>query len=87
MSGVRVSNEYVDDILLAILLHDDIIDWRYFAWRDYAGDILLAIFCWRYFFRTPFLFVCVKFVFTIYLYIQVRLNMYFSNSFVLCAYL
>ena len=51
MSGVRVSNEYVDDILLAILLHDDIIDWRYFAWRDYAGDILLAIFCWRYFFR------------------------------------
>ena len=39
MSGVRVSNEYVDDILLAILLHDDIIDWRYFAWRDYAGDI------------------------------------------------
>ena len=44
LSGVRVSNEYVDDILLAILLHDDIIDWRYFAWRDYAGDILLAIF-------------------------------------------
>ena len=39
LSGVRVSNEYVDDILLAILLHDDIIDWRYFAWRDYAGDI------------------------------------------------
>ena len=31
MSGVRVSNEYADDILLAILLHDDIIDWRYFA--------------------------------------------------------
>jgi hypothetical protein len=41
----------VDNILLAILLHDDIIDWRYIAWRYNTGDILLAIFCWRYFFR------------------------------------
>ena len=29
---------------LAILLHDDIIDWQYFAWQYYAGNILLAIF-------------------------------------------
>ena len=32
------------DILLAILFTGDIIDWRYFAWRYIAGDILLAIF-------------------------------------------
>ena len=42
---VKSSSEYVaGDILLAILLHDDIIDWRYIAWRYNAGDILLAIF-------------------------------------------
>ena len=27
------------DILLAILFTGDIIDWRYFAWRYFAGDI------------------------------------------------
>ena len=31
---------------LWILLHDNIIDWRYLL-----GNILRAIFCWRYFFR------------------------------------
>ena len=57
MSGVIVSNDLMNMLAifcLAILLHDDIIDWRYFAWRYYAGDIMLAIFCWRYFFRTPY---------------------------------
>ena len=27
-----------------MLFTGDIIDWRYFAWRYFAGDILLAIF-------------------------------------------
>ena len=30
---------YTGDILLAIFLTGDIIDWRYYAWRYYAGDI------------------------------------------------
>ena len=49
MSGVSVSNDLMNMLTifcLAILLYDNIIDWLY-----YAG--LLAIFCWRYFFRTP----------------------------------
>ena len=37
MSGVSVSNDLMN--MLAILLHDDIIDWRYIAWRYFAGDI------------------------------------------------
>ena len=42
MSGVSVSNDLMNMLTifcLAILLHDGIIDWRYFA-----DDILLAIF-------------------------------------------
>ena len=40
MSGVSVSNDLMNMLtIFCLLLHDDIIDWRYFAWRYFAGDI------------------------------------------------
>ena len=37
------------DILLAILFTGDIIDWRYFAWRYFAGDISSLPICFDLF--------------------------------------